>query len=106
MSGYWPPSAAKLADLSGVFNLEGLTDGGTFVYDETTGTLAPGGSFVAGRRTVDAGQPDTSGDLTFRYGIDTAGCPYFDDAGAAVGEEAYVTFSPTDGVFYAEEIIP
>lgn len=56
------------------------------------------------RVTVDAGLPDSDGDLTFRYGIDPAGCPYFDTAGAAAGEEAVVTLDPADGVFYAQEL--
>ena len=41
MGGYWPPSAAGLADLSGVFDTDGLADGDGFVWDEASGMLKP-----------------------------------------------------------------
>ena len=107
MSGWQTrdPSQARLDELSDTGQLSSATDGQVPVWNDAESRWEPsdqpGGDV---RVTVDAGQPDTDGDLTFRYGIDTAGCPYFNTAGASAGEEAIVTLDPADGVFYAQEL--
>lgn len=53
--------------------------------------------------TIEQGHvDDTTGDVVWRWGVDTFGRPYFDTDGVDVGEEARLLVD--DGVFYAEEV--
>lgn len=54
---------------------------------------------------IEAGTTDSDGLLTFRYGIDGDGNPYFDVDGAPLTEAARLFLDPDVATFYLEAML-
>lgn len=69
--------------------------------DTATSTPAPAATGI----TIEAATVDgTTGAVSFRWGIDGSGRPYFDSAGTVTEAEAAQLLLDTDGRFYVEDL--
>ena len=80
--------------------------GYVLTWDETAERwVAAAGGVTAVGALVEAGTTTSAGLLTFRYGIDADGNPYFTDAGVDLAEAARM-FADTDtATFYLEALL-